>query len=50
MPGTAELIGLVAAVFIVWFVFKLVKMAVRLTLLIIGLVMIVGALYWLFAR
>lgn len=50
MPGTQELVGLLFIIFGVWFLLKLVKVAVRLIFLMITVVMVVGALYWLFAR
>lgn len=50
MPGTQELVGLLFVIFLVWFLLKLVKVAVRLIFLMITSLMIVGALYWLFAR
>jgi len=50
MPGTQELVGLIVVIFAVWFLLKLAKLAVRLIFLMIAAVMVVGALYWLFAR
>ena len=50
MPGTQELVGLLFVIFAVWFFLKLVKMAVRLIFLMITALMVVGALYLLFAR
>jgi hypothetical protein len=50
MPGTQELVGLLFVIFAVWFLLKLAKLAVRLIFLMIAAVMVVGALYWLFAR
>jgi len=50
MPGTQELVGLLVVILIVWFVLKLVKVAIRLILLFIAVVVIIGASFWLFAR
>ena len=50
MPGTNELLGLLIVIFIVWVVLKLARVAIRLIIFIIMAVIVLGALYWLFAR
>ncbi len=50
MPSTNELLGLVLVIFAIWFVLKLARLAIRLILFIIAVVVIIGALDWLFVR
>lgn len=50
MPGTQELVGLLVVILIVWFVLKLAKVAIRLILLFIAVLVIIGALLWLLPR
>jgi len=50
MPSSNELLGLVIVIFVIWFVLKLARVAIRLILFVIAVVVIIGALYWLFAR
>ena len=50
MPGLQELIGVVIVIAVVWFVLKLARVAVRLILFIIALVLLVGALFFVFVR
>ncbi len=49
MPST-ELIGLLIAVLVIWFVLKLAKVAIKLTLFILLLVVLAGIFYFLFMR
>ena len=50
MPGLQELIGVLIVIAVVWFVLKLARVAVRLILFIIALVLLVGALFFVFVR
>jgi len=50
MPSTKEILGLVLVIFAIWFVLKLARLAIRLILFIIAVVVIIGALDWLFVR
>jgi hypothetical protein len=45
-----ELIGLLIAILVIWFVLKLAKVAIRLILFVIAVVIIAGALYYVFMR
>ncbi len=47
--GVNELIGIFVAILVIWVVLKLAKVAVRLILFIIGLVLIVWVLYHVFS-
>ncbi len=50
MPGAHELIGLVIVIFIIWIFLKVARVAIRIIFLIITLVVIFGAVDWLFMR
>ena len=50
MPSGSELFGIFIAILVIWFVLKLAKLAVRLILFIIAVMLIVGALYYVFVR
>jgi hypothetical protein len=50
MPGAQELLGLVIVVFVIWILLKVTAMAIRIIVLLITVVVIFGAVYWLFMR
>ena len=50
MPGLQELIGVLIVIAVIWFVLKLARVAVRLILFIIGLVIVLGVLFFVFVR
>jgi len=50
MPAMNELLGLLIAIFVIWFVLKLAKVAIRLILFVIGVLVIAGVLYYVFMR
>jgi hypothetical protein len=50
MPGLHELLGILIVVLVLWFALKLARVAIRLILFIIGLVLVVGFLYVFFMR
>jgi hypothetical protein len=50
MPAMNELLGLLIAILVIWFVLKLAKVAIRLILFVIGVLIIAGALYYVFMR
>ena len=47
--STHELIGILIAIFVIWVVLKLAKVAIRIILFIIGLVLIVWVFYHVFS-
>ena len=49
MPGPQELIG-VPIVIAIWFLLLLARVAVRLILFVVALLLMVGALYFVFVR
>ena len=50
MPGTQELLVLVVAIFVLWFVLKLAKLAIRVILFLIMLAIVIGVLWHFFPR
>lgn len=50
MPSPGELLGLLVVIFFIWLVLKLAKVAIRVIFFVIAIVLIIGALYWLFMR
>ncbi|MEA2165306.1 MAG: hypothetical protein QOK37_3433 [Thermoanaerobaculia bacterium] len=50
MPSMNELLGLLIAIVVIWFVLKLAKVAIRLIVSIIAVLLIAGALYYVFMR
>jgi hypothetical protein len=50
MPSPQELIGILVVILVIWVFLKMAKVAIRLILFIIGLVLVVGALYYVFVR
>jgi len=50
MPTTAEIVGILVAIFAIWFVLKLARLAVRLIIFIIGLLLLLVAVYYVFMR
>ena len=50
MPTAQELIGILIAIVVIWFVLKMMKVAIKLILFVIGLLLAAGLLYFLFAR
>ena len=49
MP-TAQLLGILIAIAVIWIVLKVMKVALKLIVLVIGLLVVAGLLYFLFAR
>ena len=50
MPGTNELLILLAAIFAIWIVLKLARIAIRVIFFFITIVVVVGVLWFVFAR
>ena len=50
MPGTQELLVFVVAIFVLWFVLKLAKLAIRVILFLIMLAIVIGVLWHFFPR
>lgn len=50
MPGIQELLGVLIVIFVIWFVLKMARVAIRMILFVIALVLLVGALYYVFVR
>ena len=50
MPTGQELLGLLIAIAVIWLILKMMKVAIRSILFVIGLLLVLGLLYFLFAR
>ena len=50
MPTAQELLGILVAVLVIWFVLKMMKVAIKLIIFLIGLLLAAGLLYYLFMR
>ena len=50
MPGTQELLVLVIAIFVLWFLLKLAKLAIRVILFLITLAIVMGVIWHFFLR
>lgn len=50
MPSTHELLILLIAIFALWFLLKVAKLAIKLILFVISIAVIAGVLWFLFAR
>jgi hypothetical protein len=50
MPTAAEIVGILIAIFAIWFVLKLAKIAIRMIVFIIGLLLLLAAAYYVFMR
>jgi len=45
-----ELVGILIAIIVIWIILKLAKVAIRLILFVIAILLIAGALYYVFMR
>ncbi|HKR65672.1 MAG TPA: hypothetical protein VJZ00_18215 [Thermoanaerobaculia bacterium] len=50
MPSTQELLILVVAIFALWFVLKLAKLAIRAIFFILTIAILAGVLWYVFVR
>ena len=50
MPGAYELLGLVVAIFIIWVLLKVARVAIKLFVMMIIILAILAATYWVFMR
>jgi hypothetical protein len=50
MPSLQELLGILCVVLVIWVLLKIARLAIRLIFFTIGLVLIVGVLYYVFVR
>ena len=50
MPGFQELLGILIAVIVIWFILKMARVAIRLIVFLIGLMLLLGVLYYVFVR
>jgi len=50
MPSINELLGILIAIIVIWVVLKMAKVALRLIIFVIAVLLIAGALYYVFMR
>jgi hypothetical protein len=50
MPSINELLGILIAIIVIWVILKLAKVAIRLIFFVIAVLLIAGALYYVFMR
>ena len=50
MPSPQELLGLLIVIAVIWLVLKVARAAIKLILFVISLIVIGGALWWIFMR
>ena len=50
MPSVPEILGLLFVILIIWIALKVARLAIRLILIFIAVIMIVGGVYWFFMR
>jgi hypothetical protein len=50
MTNLQELVGVLIVVLVIWFVLKMAQVAIRIIFTIIALILIAGAVYWVFMR
>lgn len=50
MPSTNELLGILIAIIVIWVILKVAKVAIRMILFLIVVLLIAGALYYVFMR
>ena len=50
MPSIHELVWIVIAILVIWFFLKLAKVAIRLILFVIALLLAAGVVYYVFMR
>jgi hypothetical protein len=50
MPTGQELLGILIAIAVIWIVLKMMKVAIKLIVFVIGLLLAAGLFYFLFAR
>jgi hypothetical protein len=50
MPGAHELIGILVAIFVIWIILKVAKVAIKFIILVIALLAAAGVVYFLFMR
>jgi len=50
MPSAQELLGILIAIVVIWIILKMAKVAIRLILLIIFVLVAFGVVYYVFVR
>ncbi len=50
MPGSSELIGFLIAIFVIWILLKVARVAIRLILFVVTVILLVGTFWWFLMR
>ena len=50
MPSLQELIGILVVILVIWVFLKMAQIAIRLILFAVAMILIVGAIYFVFMR
>ena len=50
MPSTEELLVLIVAIFVLWFLLKLAKLAIRVIFFLVTLAIVIGVIWHFFLR
>jgi hypothetical protein len=50
MPSLSELLGILVVIIVIWIVLKVARVAIRLMFLFIGLLIVIGVVYYVFLR
>jgi hypothetical protein len=50
MPSLSELLGILVVIIVIWIVLKVARVAIRLMFFFIGLVIVIGVVYYVFLR
>jgi hypothetical protein len=50
MPSLQELLGIFIAVFVIWVLLKMVRVAIRLAFFLASLAFVIGVFYFVFVR
>jgi hypothetical protein len=50
MPSLSELLGILVVIIVIWVVLKVARVAIRLMFFFIGLVIVIGIVYYVFLR
>jgi hypothetical protein len=50
MPSTAEIVGILVAILVIWFVLKMAKLALRLMFFIVAVLLVLAVVYFVFMR
>jgi len=50
MPSLQELFGILILILVIWVILKVAQVAIRVILFVVGMLLVVAALYYVFVR